>query len=675
MTYYQSANGPMSFCAKFGLFDNVTFDVIPVNTQGIGQTEFRHCKVDILPFGDGEKITGFQPNIIPNSAPYFTTGMEYIVPLRGYWDSKYGSITRKKINRTINRDGFGTKDAQLIYFGSNAISNILNPDNANGYASAQFTLSTSSDEFKMLQVGDNLLTQDTDEFGRANVLHQFGTVVSKNGSTGVVTVKQIPYGLTTAARPLFLFRPHKFITAFAMGNITSGVSSITGVIIEGNSTQLPTGITLNSPFFPEGTVLLSYNGAGTITTSNPANATKTGIDIISSDWQTTDYGVLPDPAFFNLGYKFGDIIFNIRPDLYPDVLYWVCTSSGIFGTATLPTFRAFTKQQPPQLVDNAAADALAVTFYYNTTSSVHRFKNGGTWYDVPTSSLSNPMTTQGDIIAGGASGVPTRVGASTGLFLKSNGTGSLPSYATPDNIYNADGTLTANRNVVGAGKSLNLGTGGSNLSSLVVNASGSTFLFSGLAVGTGVYSGDAASTIPNNDVVYEITDGSLTANRTITMPSSPINGTWLVVINKGQGSFNYVFGSTITDNATGVTFTTIAHQTAYLLHYDASLGWRVAFKFSAGYSVVNTATDANYTVTADDEKVTLPTITANRTITLPSAATFKGRTLTIRNVNSTGFSWQFSTAVKDGADASVTTLVNDTVYRIYSDGTTWNIEN
>jgi hypothetical protein len=40
-----------------------------------------------------------------------------------------------------------------------------------------------------------------------------------------------------------------------------------------------------------------------------------------------------------------------------------------------------------------------------------------------------------------------------------------------------------------------------------------------------------------------------------------------------------------------------------------------------------------------------------------------------------GFTWQFSTAVKDGADASVTNLVNDTVYELIFDGTDWNIEN
>jgi hypothetical protein len=94
---------------------------------------------------------------------------------------------------------------------------------------------------------------------------------------------------------------------------------------------------------------------------------------------------------------------------------------------------------------------------------------------------------------------------------------------------------------------------------------------------------------------------------------------------------------------------------------------------TAIYVQVNGATDANYTVTADDYWINLPTITANRTITLPASP--GNRKLVFKNKNSTGFTWQFSTAVKDGADGSVTNLLNDTVYVLVFDGTDWNIEN
>ncbi len=48
-----------------------------------------------------------------------------------------------------------------------------------------------------------------------------------------------------------------------------------------------------------------------------------------------------------------------------------------------------------------------------------------------TNKMSNPMTTQGDIIYGGASGVPNRLAAGvSGLVLKSNGAGTVPSWQT-----------------------------------------------------------------------------------------------------------------------------------------------------------------------------------------------------------------------------------------------------
>lgn len=51
----------------------------------------------------------------------------------------------------------------------------------------------------------------------------------------------------------------------------------------------------------------------------------------------------------------------------------------------------------------------------------------------PSGGLSNPMTTAGDIIVGGASGTPTRLaaGATAGHVLTSNGAGVAPSYQAP----------------------------------------------------------------------------------------------------------------------------------------------------------------------------------------------------------------------------------------------------
>jgi hypothetical protein len=57
--------------------------------------------------------------------------------------------------------------------------------------------------------------------------------------------------------------------------------------------------------------------------------------------------------------------------------------------------------------------------------------------DVP-GSLSNPMTTQGDIIYGGASGAPTRLAAgTTGQVLQTNGSSAAPSWVAAGTDPNA----------------------------------------------------------------------------------------------------------------------------------------------------------------------------------------------------------------------------------------------
>jgi hypothetical protein len=84
-----------------------------------------------------------------------------------------------------------------------------------------------------------------------------------------------------------------------------------------------------------------------------------------------------------------------------------------------------------------------------------------------------------------------------------------------------------------------------------------------------------------------------------------------------------------------------------------------------------TLVDANYTSNSDYLLI-LPVVTANRTLTLPTASSNLGRYMIIMNRNTSGtFSWNFATAIKDGAGNNITTLVNGTVYQIMSDGTNY----
>lgn len=91
---------------------------------------------------------------------------------------------------------------------------------------------------------------------------------------------------------------------------------------------------------------------------------------------------------------------------------------------------------------------------------------------------------------------------------------------------------------------------------------------------------------------------------------------------------------------------------------------------------VDAATDADKTVLY--YFTTLPTITANRTVTLPSGAGNNGRVFVLQNTNTSGtFSWSVNTALTLPSGSTVTTLANGTSYKIIYDHatTTFHIMN
>lgn len=87
---------------------------------------------------------------------------------------------------------------------------------------------------------------------------------------------------------------------------------------------------------------------------------------------------------------------------------------------------------------------------------------------------------------------------------------------------------------------------------------------------------------------------------------------------------------------------------------------------------VNTATDANHTISSAAQLVKLPLITANRTVTLPSASTYVGRFIRIWNQNTSGtFLWTFASTVKDATSTTITAIANTAFTILESDGTNW----
>jgi hypothetical protein len=87
---------------------------------------------------------------------------------------------------------------------------------------------------------------------------------------------------------------------------------------------------------------------------------------------------------------------------------------------------------PPNTRANQPAAGIAGRIYYVTDENVMERDNGSAWVDYsPPAGLTNPMTTQGDVIYGGASGVPTRLAKGTAAqVLAMNAGATAPEWAT-----------------------------------------------------------------------------------------------------------------------------------------------------------------------------------------------------------------------------------------------------
>lgn len=94
----------------------------------------------------------------------------------------------------------------------------------------------------------------------------------------------------------------------------------------------------------------------------------------------------------------------------------------------------------------------------------------------------------------------------------------------------------------------------------------------------------------------------------------------------------------------------------------------------AGTILVNdavaVATDAAYVIPSGLTYTELPTITANRNVTLPTGVS--GNVIKVVSLNATGFTWTFTGGtVNDAAGAAITVLANQTCYQLEYNGTIW----
>lgn len=260
-------------------------------------------------------------------------------------------------------------------------------------------------------------------------------------------------------------------------------------------------------------------------------------------------------------------------------------------------------------------DGLQALDFENTSS------NAGSYSSVFLKTAGNTSGSSYLACANGTTGVTFSVGnrASTGLFTIGNGTldgaTDLFTINSTGKIHSVD-TLRADARF---SYNTNLGSSFTIYSHIDKNYADSAIL------SRSIYSAD----------------GTLTGNRTLT---------------GGSNNLTFTGVGTLSESATNITLngstTLIMQGNMFLTAHNAS--------------------NANYTWGSGDISTELPTISADRTLTLPSV-TF-GQIISIMNTNTlaSGFKWNLSGNLVDGAGNTLTSLRNGTSYFLQADATAGN---
>lgn len=162
---------------------------------------------------------------------------------------------------------------------------------------------------------------------------------------------------------------------------------------------------------------------------------------------------------------------------------------------------------------------------------------------------------------------------------------------------------------------------------------------------------------------------AITVNRILTLPTAVgVAGKIKRIWNRNTSAFTWTLTSVIT-NPDESTASFIASDSVMTLQSDGTSWVRVDSKPAL---VRATATDANTTVFSGTDLQTLIDVTAARTLTLPSAVSFPGKTLEIWNKNTHAtLNWAFAVAITLPDGTTSTLIPRNYMTRIVSDGTVW----
>lgn len=190
----------------------------------------------------------------------------------------------------------------------------------------------------VLKVGDPLFTRNsiTDRFGYTSNGH-IGRIKSID-ENNLVTIEGLIDGFTTGSYPLYtMFIQH--ISRPFLGDTTIDSNQITNV--PDISWQAGDRLISLSQVFPNGTYITQISG-GTVTVSRNAVATLSD-EVFSSyiyEESGTSYYYHPNEQFYifpsGQTIKKGTRLVEMSPS---NVLEYICTKSGTFGTTRLPEFK------------------------------------------------------------------------------------------------------------------------------------------------------------------------------------------------------------------------------------------------------------------------------------------------------------------------------------------------
>lgn len=341
MRYTYAYYKPLSVYCLNAVFDRCTFWTTPINVNSIGQITFKSCTgiTTKYPYGTSDNLTIYYSTsaLDINTPTVFMSEMTLSFRLRNRYAPLNSSWSYTRKRRKNFQSNFLSKEWNFFPLTSGTLM-FSNIDAVN--LTADLVLGAGEDYNKVI-VGEILYLNGNstilDEYGLSNQFLCIGNVGSKDDATGTLHLIFTGRGIDNVTAYNFYIARESYVCAFfGVGDCSVGSNQITNVVLDGVFST-PNLMTLYTPYFPEGTYITNISGS-TITVSNKAISNGTCIDIISANWEATEYGVVNPSTPDKFGYKIGDTIYNTDFINYPTVYKWRCSRSGITNTTRPPTF-------------------------------------------------------------------------------------------------------------------------------------------------------------------------------------------------------------------------------------------------------------------------------------------------------------------------------------------------